>query len=243
VNETFDADSSLGLGTAAPLFLRFSQSAQETYFWKPVNTTNQDRRLFDTCAFRLGVRGSNDSSAATSAVDPSVVAQHLTTDQLEDLAAEIVRLIKARAANSGPFRTLEEFLGPGAGAGTPSLLESAIENAHLNADEIKPLDVLVTTLPAGGFGPGYSSITLTQADLLNALAPYLRVRSDTFTLRSYGEALNPVTGETTGKAWLEATVQRFPETVDSADNIETPAGPFGRRFKITSFRWLSPTDI
>jgi hypothetical protein len=84
---------------------------------------------------------------------------------------------------------------------------------------------------------------LTQADILTALAPYLRARSDTFTVRGYGEALNPVTNEVAGKAWLEATVQRFPEVVDPADDIAKPTGPFGRRFKIISFRWLSPSDI
>jgi hypothetical protein len=143
----------------------------------------------------------------------------------------------------GPFRTLEEFLGPQNGVGTPSLLETAIENARINPDEIRPLDTLLAPLPAGGYSAGYSSLTLTQGDVLTVLAPYLRARSDTFVIRSYGEALNSVSGEITGKAWLEAVVQRVPEVANTSDNIAQPTNLFGRRFKIISFRWLSPADI
>lgn len=239
--ELFDADASLGVGTAAPAFLRFSQSAQETYFWKPV-TGVTNKRLFSTHAFRLGVRASGTQTTATSAVDSSITAHLLTTDKLEELATEIVRLIKVRGATSGPFRNLQEFLGPESGAGTPSLLEAAIANSGINADEVQPLDT-VALLPGGGYGAGFSSLTLTQADILGALAPYLRARSDTFMIRTYGEAVNPITNEEAGRAWLEATVQRFPEVVISGDNIEQPAGVLGRRFKIISFRWLSPSDI
>jgi hypothetical protein len=241
VQELFNADTTLGTGVAAPAFFRFSQSAQETYFWKSAAGSLGAPRQFSTHAFRLGVRGSNDQTAATSPIDASITAQRLTTDQIESLATEIVRLLKTRAAASGPFRTLEEFLSPQAGAGTPSLLEAAIEAAALNPDEIKPLDNV--SLSGGVYGAGFSSLTLTQADILTALAPYLRARSDTFMIRTYGETLNPVTAEVTGKAWLEATVQRFPETVAAGDNIDKPTGVFGRRFKITAFRWLSPSDI
>ena len=241
VSEKFDADATLGAGTASPTFFRFPQSAQETYFWKPVVSSLADARQFPTHAFRLGVRGSNDSSAAGSTVDASVTAQRLTADQIESLATEIVSRIKSHAAANGPFRTLEEFLGPASGADTPSLMEAAIDAAGLNPDEIKPLDNV--SLSGGVYGAGLSSLTLTQADILTALAPYLRARSDTFMIRTYGETLNPITGETAGKAWLEASVQRFPETVDPADDIARPTGAFGRRFKIVSFRWLSPADI
>jgi hypothetical protein len=122
------------------------------------------------------------------------------------------------------------------------VLEQAIANSGINADEVKPLDTVVL-LPGGGYGAGFSSLTLTQADILGALAPYLRARSDTFLIRSYGEVLNPTTSDVAGKAWLEATVQRFPEVVTASDSLEQPAGAFGRRFKIVSFRWLSSSDI
>ena len=86
---------------------------------------------------------------------------------------------------------------------------------------------------------------------MTALAPVLFPRSDTFVVRTYGEAVNPATGATEGRAWCEATVQRVPDYFDPADPAETaPAAltstlnqTFGRRFKIVSFRWLTRSDI
>ena len=80
----------------------------------------------------------------------------------------------------------------------------------------------------------------------NAATP----RSDTFTIRGYGEVRDPA-GKLLATATCEAVVQRFPEWVDSADLIETaPASltsaankRFGRRFLITSFRWLNQSEV
>ncbi|HEY8932408.1 MAG TPA: hypothetical protein VIM44_03745 [Rariglobus sp.] len=241
-SEPFNGDATLGASVPAPAFLRFAQSAQETFFWRPATGASADKRQFSNHAFRLGVRACNDVSASAPSVVASVTAHRISTDQLEALAGEIVRLIQARAVSRGPFRSLEEFLGPQTGPGTPSLLEAAIDAAGINPDEVKPLDH-VALLSGGGYGAGFSSLTLTQADLLAALAPYLRTRSDTFTIRAYGEALNPATSAVASKAWLEAVAQRFPEAVEAGDDIAQPAGIFGRRFKIISFRWLTSSDI
>jgi hypothetical protein len=79
---------------------------------------------------------------------------------------------------------------------------------------------------------------------MTALAPYLRTRSDTFVVRAYGEGINPATSGVDGRAWCEATVQRFAETVAADDDRVAPrVGGFGRRFKILQFRWLSASDI
>jgi hypothetical protein len=72
---------------------------------------------------------------------------------------------------------------------------------------------------------------------------FLTSRSDTFLVRAYGDSQNPVTGAIQGRAWCEATVQRVPETLDPSDDQITPTGNFGRKFKITSFRWLTSDDI
>jgi hypothetical protein len=100
-------------------------------------------------------------------------------------------------------------------------------------------------------GPGY----LMQADVLQAIAPLLTVRGDTFVVRTYGDVTNPASGSTTpvARAWCEAVVQRIPETVDSADNIIQPGSsvgpaydakyPFGRRMKVVMFRWLSDAEV
>ena len=74
----------------------------------------------------------------------------------------------------------------------------------------------VENLATGVNMPGW----LTQADVLSPLAPVLTARSDTFVIRTYGEAPtvkfagngpNPESA----KAWCEVTVQRIPDYVKS----------------------------
>jgi hypothetical protein len=48
---------------------------------------------------------------------------------------------------------------------------------------------------------------VTQMDVLNSVGPNLTPRSDTFTIRAYGEALDNA-GNTIGRAWVEVVVQR-----------------------------------
>ncbi|MGE9269707.1 MAG: hypothetical protein ACQKBU_02805, partial [Verrucomicrobiales bacterium] len=87
---------------------------------------------------------------------------------------------------------------------------------------------------------------VTQADLLQSIGPALTVRSDTFTIRAYGNSLSS-SGETVSEAWCEAVVQRMPEPVnpdESGLNPEMDEGvDFGRRIVMTKFRWLSRDEI
>jgi Tfp pilus assembly protein PilX len=90
---------------------------------------------------------------------------------------------------------------------------------------------------------------LTQADILQVIGPSIAARSDTFKIRSYGEALD-ATGNVIAKAWCEASVQRVPEYTDGEDKAYERAGQlgslntfFGRKFNLVSFRWLSPDEI
>ena len=90
---------------------------------------------------------------------------------------------------------------------------------------------------------------LTQADVLQVIGNSITARSDTFRIRSYGEALDP-SGNIVAKAWCEAIVQRTPEYVDPTDppeargaSLSTINRTYGRRFQIISFRWLSPEEI
>jgi hypothetical protein len=107
---------------------------------------------------------------------------------------------------------------------------------------------------------------LLQSDLLQALGPALATRSDTFTLRCFGEATAP-SGEN-GTAWMEVVVQRVPDFVDPTNAPETSnsapkplvPGPatanasvspaltpvnhlLGRRFKVISMRWVQGNEI
>lgn len=90
---------------------------------------------------------------------------------------------------------------------------------------------------------------LTQADVLQVIGPVISARSDTFRIRSYGEALDAA-GNTVARAWCEAIVQRTPEFVDATNspetrpaNLNTTNAKFGRRFAVVSFRWLHPDEI
>ena len=93
--------------------------------------------------------------------------------------------------------------------------------------------------------PGY----LKQQDILRPLAPIMTCRGDTFTIRVYGESVNPITGDSTGKAWCEAVVQRIPEYTDNTTAAwELPPEDsnndrFGRRLKVVKFRWLSGDEV
>ncbi len=140
-----------------------------------------------------------------------------------------------------PFRSLAEFVDSG-------VVQDAIAAAGLNTRAEFCADL-------GGVPPApHSANYLTQAAVLNTLAPVLAVRSDTFTIRVAAEALNAALepgdpDRVAARAWCEATVQRLPEFVDPADDAATwPATvaenvALGRRFRIVAFRWLGPDDI
>lgn len=152
--------------------------------------------------------------------------RQLTTTEVSTLADRIVARIRTRTR---PYLSLQEFLNSGD-------LENAITDLNPNA-----------SLPNGRKNmPG----ALTQADIVRLIAPFMSARSDTFRIRAYGDVQNPVTGAVDGRAWCEALVQRVPDLVNApsaplADVIspDPVAHPFGRQFKIISFRWLTSADI
>ena len=217
-----EGETTLSDSTDMAHFFRFSQSAQETYKAEP--------------GLAAGVAAA--STANTHLFRNGVIT--LTGAQVNALATQIVALIQARATiHHRPFLSLEEFIGPSSdylnADGQPmSLLEKAIADAGINSSVAE-----------------FSSQFLIQGDILTALAPVLFPRSDTFVIRTYGEAVNPATGATEGKAWCEATVQRIPEYFDPADDATVAPADLtstlnqnlGRRFKVVSFRWLTRSDI
>jgi hypothetical protein len=195
---------------------------------------------------------------------------NLSDMEIDDLAREIVLQVRRR----GPFLSLADFYNrrlvrtaddPAAfKVGASGALQAAVD-AIVNlasdvdapfqvqsptssfADTVRPTDFRLPTMTAGA--PGY----LLQGDLLSPLGPTLAARSDTFIIRTYGDAYNPATDETTAQAWCEAVVQRLPDYVVAKsaggnDPEEIPAANstnerFGRRYQVVSFRWLSPDDI
>ncbi len=101
-----------------------------------------------------------------------------------------------------------------------------------------------STGPRSTAAPGF----ITQADLLTILGPVLSARSDTFVIRAYGNTLNRSNGAVESEVWCEAIAQRLPEYVDPSEAPHTAPAlaenvNFGRRFRIVSFRWLSPDEL
>lgn len=193
----------------------------------------------------------------------------LSDDQIDRLATAIVEEIRTRGQeDKAPSLTLGEFVNrrigsPGANHVLKGLLETAIERSGINEpfhqqDSKRTVNVVgskdlngiaAPEAREGWTGEG-SPAMLTQGDLLMALAPVITVRGDTFRIRTYGESRNKK-GEVMAKAWCEALVQRMPEYLDPSDEPELSANElrmeankrFGRKFVITSFRWLSPDEV
>ena len=191
--------------------------------------------------------------------------RELTDADLESLASEIVEQVRTR----GPFLSLSEFVNRRIGSESDltrtGALEAALRESGINDKvfgtqvPIKSIDIadpnlygfrtpeVVTGNPAAG-APGW----ITQGDLMRVLEPGATVRSDTFVIRTCGEA-HDARGEVTARVFAEAVVQRVPEYVDPADrpsvNVYTSTSAaaanklFGRRFSVVSFRWLSPEEI
>ncbi len=147
------------------------------------------------------------------------------------LQAALDAVINQRADLASPFNVQpKQFVSLGSGNSSHNVMADA--------------DYRMSSGLAGI--PGY----VLQGDVLSPLGSSLSARSDTFTIRTYGDAVNPATGDITGRAWCEAVVQRIPDYVDPNANAATDTTglhvdnqQFGRRFHIVSFRWLSPEDI
>ncbi len=162
----------------------------------------------------------------------------LTEPQVEDLATFIVKNIRARfqgvdaegypSTNEGPFVSLEDFLNS-------EVLHNAIADYQeaANEDEDDSIDPINPTWVVPG-----SAREFRQSTILNLIAPYISVRSDTFLIRAYGDAVDPAdVNKVWTRAYCEAVVQRTHELVDSSVSTTN------RKFKIVAFRWLSPSEI
>jgi hypothetical protein len=189
--------------------------------------------------------------------------RELTVDEIRQLAEAIVRQVKQR----GPFRSLGEFINRRLAASNDEMalygaLQAALEDPKVDINKdyrdkiITEADLNGTTyaFEQAALGPRYQGTPayISQADILQSIAPILNARSDTFLIRSYGEALAPDGKTVLAKAWCEAVVQRYPEYLNPQDKPETPeADPglqpenkaFGRRIRIKSYRWLSQDEI
>lgn len=200
----------------------------------------------------------------------------LDDTQLTELATRIVEQVKLR----GPFLSMADFLNRRLGTAGPlttsGALQSAIDSTSpdINASgsdspKSRGVPVAYTSLPAPNettFSPIAANLKdfqgqtlntavgmpgyLMQQDLVQAFAPSMAVRSDTFILRVFGEVRNPVSGIVEARAYGEAVVQRIPDLIDDSQPPETARtvmnstnAALGRSFIVVSFRWLAREEI
>jgi hypothetical protein len=222
------------------------------------------------------------SSAAANVANPERFkfwngGCELTRGELEALAAGIVREVKRR----GPFLSLAEFVNRRIGSESDLTLKGAIQAAiddapgigDLNADSqgsrkdrFADLSRKLAAADINGIPYAYPQAALghtatgangalDQLAVLNQIGATISARSDTFRIRSYGDAID-AKGNILARVWCEAVVQRVPEYVatkaengndpwDSAatGTLHTVNRDFGRRFEVRSFRWLSENEI
>ena len=136
----------------------------------------------------------------------------------DSLVEFLVDELKKHFLSSAPFASVSEFIDSG-------VLAKAIRRSGING-----------SIPM--FSPAY----ISQAVILEPIAPFLTVRSDTFIVKSVGHSENPISGETISKTFCEAVVQRIPDRVDNnstliMEDATSANNAFGRRFVIKDIRW------
>ncbi|RYD22276.1 MAG: hypothetical protein EOP88_08705 [Verrucomicrobiaceae bacterium] len=186
--------------------------------------------------------------------DPWSGVRTLSDEEVKKLATNLVKEVRAR----GPFLSLGEFVNRRVSSDTATNLagavQAAIDASGLNkGSDYQKFDTTPypnrENLPNAVTGlntPGW----LSQADVLQALAPVITPRSDTFTIRACGEATDAA-GKVVSRVILEAVVQRMPGWIDPTDRPETATADlvsqsnkkFGRRFEIVGVREIHPETL
>jgi len=203
-----------------------------------------------------------NNNAPENSSDKQLVFQgprDISESELDTLAEKIVEQVRER----GPFLSMGEFVNRQ--LGTSDLAQKGALQAAIDATSINSGSSVLSAsgydLPApsakylnrkameGRSDQGAAGY-LSQSDLLAALGNTATARSDTFTVRAYGDARDS-SDTVVAKAWCEAVVQRVPDYVSAEDgahvqpaDLKSDANKiFGRRFVISSFRWMSPSEL
>ena len=141
-------------------------------------------------------------------------------DEIRKLAESMVEQVKKR----GPFMSMGDFVNRRLAKGNngqAGALQAAIDDSKINRsragsfgdtgasnpDTSRYPNLFSTGEKTDKKGvPGY----VTQGDILANVGSAFSARSDTFTIRAYGD-ISGVTGTPEARAWCEAVVQRVPE--------------------------------
>lgn len=208
-----------------------------------------------------GVQIDESSLSAPNTLGQWTGFRALDDTKVSALAEAIVNQVKLR----GPFLSLADFINrrPGSDAdlAVAGPLQAALDDPSVDVNgplstgsgrETPASERAGYAFPDSQKGPRSRGIPgfLKQGDILTALGPLLSVRGDTFLVRAYGDSRD-ASGKVLARAWCEATVQRLPTYVDDTDEPYVATDSltsqqnmtFGRRFRIVTFRFLSPKEL
>jgi hypothetical protein len=203
-----------------------------------------------------------DGKDADNILDPAQWGgrRELKEEEIDALAEAIVREVRKR----GPFLSLADFVNRRPGSNKSLARAGAIQSA-LDSKDV-PINEAYNSgsrsanpggqgrafaFPEAEQGPAAYGIpgVVKQADILTPIAPYLSARSDTFLVRAYGDCIDKE-GNVLARVWCEAEVQRGTDFVDPKDEptktiaqLQAVNQTFGRRYRITSFRWLHQDEV
>ena len=164
----------------------------------------------------------------------------------------------------GPFLSLADFVnrrpGNDKSLARAGAIQSALDSKDVPINETYNIGSRASNpggqgrayaFPEAEQGPAAYGIpgVVKQADILTPIVPYLSARSDSFVVRAYGDCLDGE-GKLLARAWCEAEVQRGADFVDPADEptkaiaqLQLVNQSFGRRYRVTSFRWLHQDEV
>ena len=135
----------------------------------------------------------------------------LSPSEVLELAEAIVDEILLR----GPFLSMGDFVNrklEDSDQGKVGALQAALDatinngissNYDSAANNASHSQISDDSTQGAGF-PGQ----LLQGDILQALAPYMSTRSDTFKIRAYGETTDPIDGSVVSESWCEVRTRR-----------------------------------
>lgn len=214
--------------------------------WLTARTTNQSAKYNQGGVHAYGVDSSHISYGESSTID----ADYDAFTGLAGINGALQRAINVSGINGGMNYPLPYDVNDRAFRIQPDILQHNTQPMQMYAMLAHYLDSEhLAGVPTGEVGSllSHSPGFVTSADILSMIGPALTARGDTFLIRTYGDAINPATGEIAGRAWLEAVVQRTIEPLTPAgttgDARFQPADEFGRRFTIVSLRWLGADDL
>ena len=141
--------------------------------------------------------------------------RELNPAEIEALAQAILRKLKDYYHTKGhPPLSMQSFIE-----------SQVLQNAIDAVPTLNLRDSGIDLIPPG------SPAHFSQGTLLNSLAPFTFVRSDSFTLHAAARMRDPSSGAIVGEARCRARAQRLPQA--------HPNAAIGRRFHISNLKWES----